>query len=97
MDAELVNYIKERYPMVKAAVATCWEEGPKAYHNANNRQTHDHFVRPRDGGGRLARSDEPGARNRRGLLPARRAAGYGQPRNRRRDGGSLEPGGRRRG
>jgi hypothetical protein len=36
MDAELVNYIKERYPMVKAAVASCWEEGPKAYHNANN-------------------------------------------------------------
>ena len=36
MDAELVNYIRERYPMVKAAVATCWEEGPKAYHNANN-------------------------------------------------------------
>jgi hypothetical protein len=36
MDAELVNYIKARYPMVKAAVATCWEEGPKAYHNANN-------------------------------------------------------------
>jgi hypothetical protein len=36
MDAELVNYIKDRYPHVKAAVATCWEEGPKAYHNANN-------------------------------------------------------------
>ena len=36
MDAELVGYIKSRYPMVKAAVATCWEEGPKAYHNANN-------------------------------------------------------------
>lgn len=36
MDAELVNYIKETYPMVKAAVATCWEEGPKAYWNANN-------------------------------------------------------------
>ena len=36
MDAELVNYIKERYPMVIAAVATCWEEGPKAYWNANN-------------------------------------------------------------
>jgi hypothetical protein len=36
LDAELVNYVKERYPMVKAAVATCWEEGPKAYHNANN-------------------------------------------------------------
>ncbi|MEW6505047.1 MAG: hypothetical protein AB1457_13890 [Chloroflexota bacterium] len=36
MDAELVNYIKENYPMVKVAVATCWEEGPKAYRNANN-------------------------------------------------------------
>lgn len=36
MDAELVNYIKERYPMIRAAVATCWEEGPKAYWNANN-------------------------------------------------------------
>ncbi|MBL8056654.1 MAG: hypothetical protein JNK29_08145 [Anaerolineales bacterium] len=36
MDAELVNYIKSRYPQVKAAVATCWEEGPKAYWNANN-------------------------------------------------------------
>jgi hypothetical protein len=36
MDAELVNYIKEKYPMIKVAVATCWEEGPKAYRNANN-------------------------------------------------------------
>ncbi len=36
MDAELVNYIKQQYPMVIAAVATCWEEGPKAYWNANN-------------------------------------------------------------
>lgn len=36
MDAELVNYIKEKYPQVKIAVATCWEEGPKAYRNANN-------------------------------------------------------------
>ncbi len=36
MDAELVNYIKAQYPMVRAAVATCWEEGPKAYWNANN-------------------------------------------------------------
>jgi len=36
MDAELVNYIKEKYPVVKAAIATCWEEGPKAYRNANN-------------------------------------------------------------
>lgn len=36
MDAELVNYIKETYPSVKCAVATCWEEGPKAYHTCNN-------------------------------------------------------------
>ncbi|MBQ7372454.1 MAG: hypothetical protein IJW67_11370, partial [Blautia sp.] len=36
MDAELINYIKEEYPMVKCAVATCWEEGPKAYHTCNN-------------------------------------------------------------
>jgi len=36
MDAELVNYIKRKYPMIKTAVATCWEEGPKAYRNANN-------------------------------------------------------------
>lgn len=26
MDAELTNYIKEKYPSVKCAVATCWEE-----------------------------------------------------------------------
>ncbi len=36
MDAELINYIKEKYPMIEVAVATCWEEGPKAYWNANN-------------------------------------------------------------
>ncbi len=36
MDAELTNYIKENYPSVKCAVATCWEEGPKAYHTCNN-------------------------------------------------------------
>ena len=36
MDAELVSFIKEKYPTVECAVATCWEEGPKAYHNANN-------------------------------------------------------------
>ena len=36
MDAELVGYIKEKYPMIRVAVATCWEEGPKAYRNANN-------------------------------------------------------------
>ena len=36
MDAELTNYIKEQYPEVKYAVATCWEEGPKAYHTCNN-------------------------------------------------------------
>lgn len=36
MDAELINYIKEAYPSVECAVATCWEEGPKAYHTCNN-------------------------------------------------------------
>lgn len=36
MDADLINYIKERYPSIKCAVATCWEEGPKAYHTCNN-------------------------------------------------------------
>lgn len=36
MDAELTNYIKEKYPDVVCAVATCWEEGPKAYHTCNN-------------------------------------------------------------
>ena len=36
LDAELVSYIKEKYPSVKCAVATCWEEGPKAYHTCNN-------------------------------------------------------------
>lgn len=36
MDAELTNYIKEKYPTVKCAIATCWEEGPKAYRTCNN-------------------------------------------------------------
>ncbi len=36
MDADLINYIKAEYPTVKCAVATCWEEGPKAYHTCNN-------------------------------------------------------------
>ena len=36
LDADLINYIKETYPTVKCAVATCWEEGPKAYHTCNN-------------------------------------------------------------
>ena len=36
MDAELINFIKAEYPSVKCAVATCWEEGPKAYHTCNN-------------------------------------------------------------
>ncbi|MCD8159918.1 MAG: hypothetical protein LUE61_01785 [Clostridiales bacterium] len=36
MDAELVNFVKAEYPSVKCAVATCWEEGPKAYHTCNN-------------------------------------------------------------
>ncbi len=36
MDADLIRYIKEQYPEVSCAVATCWEEGPKAYHTCNN-------------------------------------------------------------
>lgn len=36
LDAFTINYIKEKYPSVKCAVATCWEEGPKAYHTCNN-------------------------------------------------------------
>jgi len=36
LDAFTINYIKERYPSLIAAVATCWEEGPKAYHTCNN-------------------------------------------------------------
>ncbi|MBR1797384.1 MAG: hypothetical protein IJ757_05155 [Clostridiales bacterium] len=36
MDADLTNYVKSKYPSVKCAVATCWEEGPKAYHTCNN-------------------------------------------------------------
>jgi len=36
LDAFTINYIKERYPSIVAAVATCWEEGPKAYHTCNN-------------------------------------------------------------
>ena len=36
LDADLINYIKKSYPSVKCAIATCWEEGPKAYHTCNN-------------------------------------------------------------
>lgn len=36
MDAELIAFIKEKYPMVKIAVATCFEEGPKVFRHANN-------------------------------------------------------------
>ncbi len=36
LDAYTINYIKQHYPSVKCAVATCWEEGPKAYHTCNN-------------------------------------------------------------
>jgi len=36
MDAELINYIKEHYPMVKIAVAACFEEGPKVFRHTNN-------------------------------------------------------------
>lgn len=36
LDAYTINYIKEKYPSVTCAVATCWEEGSKAYHTCNN-------------------------------------------------------------
>lgn len=36
LDAYTINYIKQKYPSVKCAIATCWEEGPKAYHTCNN-------------------------------------------------------------
>lgn len=36
LDAYTINYIKKQYPSVKCALATCWEEGPKAYHTCNN-------------------------------------------------------------
>jgi hypothetical protein len=36
LDAYSINYIKKRYPSVIAAVATCFEEGPKAYHTCND-------------------------------------------------------------
>lgn len=36
LDAWTISHIKEEYPSVKCAVATCFEEGPKAYHTCNN-------------------------------------------------------------
>ena len=36
LDSYTINYIKKHYPSVKCAIATCWEEGPKAYHTCNN-------------------------------------------------------------
>jgi hypothetical protein len=36
LDAYTINYIKKKYPSVISAVATCWEEGVKAYHTTNN-------------------------------------------------------------
>jgi hypothetical protein len=36
LDAFTINYIKAKYPSVECAVATCWEEGVKAYHTTNN-------------------------------------------------------------
>jgi hypothetical protein len=36
MDAELLSFIKERYPMIKAAIATCFEEGPKVFRHTNS-------------------------------------------------------------
>lgn len=36
MDAELIIYIKQKYPMIKAAIATCFEEGPKIFRHTNS-------------------------------------------------------------
>ena len=36
LDSYSINYIKKKYPSVKCAIATCWEEGPKAFHTCNN-------------------------------------------------------------
>ena len=36
LDAYCINYIKKQYPSVVCAIATCWEEGSKAYHTCNN-------------------------------------------------------------
>ena len=36
IDAFTLRYIKKKYPSVICAVATCWEEGPKAFHTCNN-------------------------------------------------------------
>jgi len=36
MDAELINFIKAKYPMVKTAIATCFEEGPKIFRHTNS-------------------------------------------------------------
>lgn len=36
LDAYSINYIKKKYPSVVCAIATCWEEGSKAYHTCNN-------------------------------------------------------------
>jgi len=36
LDAELINFIKEKYPMIKTAIATCFEEGPKIFRHTNS-------------------------------------------------------------
>ena len=36
LDSYTINYIKKKYPSVVCAIATCFEEGPKAYHTCNN-------------------------------------------------------------
>ena len=36
MDAELINYIKSKYPEIKVAIATCFEEGPKIFRHTNS-------------------------------------------------------------
>lgn len=36
LDNYCLNYIHKKYPMVKCAIATCWEEGVKCYHTCNH-------------------------------------------------------------
>jgi hypothetical protein len=36
LDAQIVNYIKEKYPSVEVAIATCFEEGVNTFHGCNN-------------------------------------------------------------
>lgn len=40
MDADLINYIKEKYPMVKCAVATCWRRALRHTTHVTTHGTH---------------------------------------------------------